>query len=84
MKTLADRKPSLSFTIAPLDRDNKTKERRAVTITLPYEPLILRLDYPSAPENQTLRFMPIQKTTNSSLYLSRPSLSPECVFRVRL
>jgi hypothetical protein len=69
MKTLQQRQPSLSFQIAPLDRDQKPANRSAVTITLPFESLILRTDYTMATKNQSFRYVPLQKTTNSSLYV---------------
>lgn len=65
MKELEAQKSSISFTIKSLNRDQQTAQQ--VTITLPFESIVLQLDYPiTKSPNETVRYVPIRRATDLS------------------
>jgi hypothetical protein len=61
-------RPSISFTIRPLNRD--TEKVESVKITLPYESILLTLHYPTTRAmNQTWRYVPIRKAANQKQHV---------------
>lgn len=61
------RDPIMSFTVTPLNRDKIPN--KSVTIQIPYSSLLLKMDYPIAKKNQSVRYVPIRKASDSSQYV---------------
>lgn len=66
-KVLKAQKPSISFTLTPLSRNKMSVE--PVTITMPYESIVLKLEYPLAKLNQSVHYVPIRKADDPAQYV---------------